>query len=111
MTPRVIPAVFTASTTSSAIDLQEGTLVGLELPSGFVGTVLTFQGAQSLDGTFQDIWYVSPTQVAAILTLTVLAASKSFVLSPELMAGFRYIKLVAGSGSYTVNCMVRNMGR
>lgn len=108
-TPRVIPAVFTASATSGAIDLQEGTLVGLELPSGFVGTVLTFQGAQAIDGTFQDIWYVGATQIAAILTLTTLAASKSFTLSPELLAGFRFLKLVAGSGTYTVNCMVRNM--
>jgi len=107
-TTRIHPAVFTASTTSAVVDLGEGALVGLELPSGFAGTTCSFQGSN--DGvTFQDVWYVSATQVAAILTLTTLAASKNYTLSPDLLAGFRYLKLVAGSGTYTVNCIARSL--
>lgn len=106
--PRKVPAVFSASATSAAIDTKEGTIVGLEIPSGYAGTTLKFQGASDPDGTYNDIYYLSGV-AATILTLTSIAASRNVTLDPKLLAGFRYLKLVSSaSESLTVNVMVRD---
>lgn len=112
-TVRTIVATFTASTTSGEIDLGEGTLVGIELSSGFQGTTITFQAASAptaQGGTYQDVFALTGAAsfAAAVLTITAVAASKSLTLSPDILSGYRWIKLVAGTGTYTVNCMVRN---
>lgn len=108
-TTRIVPATFTAATTSALVDLGEGTLVGVELTSGFVGTSLQFQGSN--DGvTFQNISGFnegSATPYTSIAINLVVAASTNYTFKPDLVAGFRYLKLVGGSGTYTVNCIVR----
>jgi hypothetical protein len=46
------------------------------------------------------------------LTLTSVAENKNITISPEMLAGFRYLKLVSSaSETLTVNVMVRNTGR
>jgi|SRR5215813_5777237 len=112
-TTRIIPATFTAATTSAAIDLAEGVLVGVELPSGFVGTSLTFQGSND-NITFQAISGFnegSATPYTAVAINLTVAASNNYTFKFGLCAGFRYLKLIAGSGTYTVNCIVRSLGR
>ena len=111
-TIRTVPAVFTSSTTSGAIDLGSDTLVGVELPSGFQGTSLKFQGSND-NATFQDVYGLNEgvaTPYTSIQIDVVVAASKSYTFKADFLAGFRWIKLVAGSGSYTVNCFCRSMG-
>ncbi len=111
-TVRVVPAAFTASTTSAAIDLGEGTLVGLILPATHVGTTLKFQGSDDINGTYTDIYYI-PVLAAVLLQFTGLTTltALNVTLSPELLAGFKFLKLVSGSAeTLSITCMVRNMG-
>jgi hypothetical protein len=108
---RIVPAAFAGSATSAAIDIGEGTVVGLQIPAGYAGTTLKFQGANEEGGTYNDIFYLNGVAVTA-LTLTSVAENKNITISPEMLAGFRYLKLVSSaSETLSVNVMVRNMGR
>jgi len=107
--PRKVPAVFTASATSAAIDTKEGTIVGFEIPSGFTGVSLSFKATSDADnGTYNDVYYLSGV-AATILTITSVAASRQITIDPKLLAGFRYLKLVSNaSETLTVNVMIRD---
>lgn len=108
-TVRKVPAVFTASATSAAIDVAEGVVVGLEIPAGYQGTTLKFQGTSDPSGTYNDIYYLNGV-AATIFTLTSVAENKNITLDFDRLVGFRYLKLVSSTTeTLTVNVMVRNI--
>lgn len=73
-------------TVSAAIDLEDGTLLGVFIPAGFVGTTLTLQ-ASADNSTFVAVAGVSKT----------VAASNYVPFAPSETAGIRYVKFVSGS--------------
>lgn len=77
-------------TVSTAMDMEDGTLCGVFIPAGFVGTAMTFQ--TSIDG----ITFVAVNNAAGALSY-VVAASKYIAIDPKDFRGMRYIKLVSGS--------------
>jgi hypothetical protein len=108
-TVRLVPAAFAASATSAAIDVGEGTVVGVQIPAGFQGTTLKFQGANESGGTYNDIYYLNGV-AATVLTLTSVAENKNITISPEMLAGYRHLKLVSStSETLSINVMVRNI--
>jgi len=79
-------------TTSTEIDLENGTLCGFYTPAGLVGTAITFTVSTETGGTFVGV----EKQDGSALTYTV-EASKYYYLNPADFAGVRFIKLVSGS--------------
>lgn len=79
-------------TVSSAIDLQQTSLVGIHVPTNFNGNTLTIQ--TSLDG---NTYYNVETGAGAVLTLTVNTAPCYLVVDPMDLVGVRLMKLTAGS--------------
>jgi hypothetical protein len=78
-------------TVSTAVDLENNTLVGLELPAAFTGIAITFQGSNN-NGTFKDVKKEDGT------SYTLVVAQNTYVLiPPSALAGLRYVKIVSGS--------------
>jgi len=92
-------------TVSAAIDLEDGTLCGVFIPAGFVGTALTFQAGATEDGTYYAI-----NNAAGALSYTV-AASKFVGIDPKDFHGVRFVKFVSGTsesgGPLTLTAAVR----
>ena len=81
-----------SATVSSAADLNGTTLVGIDIPAGFDGTAMTFQ--VSSDG----VTYYTYKKLADGLAVTaVVGANASYATVPTDFAGYRFIKLVAGT--------------
>ena len=93
--------VANAGTTSNAVDVQSGLLVGVEIPAGAEGTTLTFE--ESVD----DVTY-SPVRVEAgtayTLTIAATAALHRFA-NPYFFLGAKYLKIVlaAQTGAITID--------
>lgn len=80
-------------TRTAAIDLNGFTLVGIQLPTTFTGTTLTFEASSSIDGTFVP---VKAGTSGSNLTYTV-AQSTYAALDPKDFYGLNFIKVVSGS--------------
>lgn len=96
-----------AGTTSAAVNLGGMTLVGLLMPSTFVGTTVKFQAAEALAGTYRLV----TDGAGSDYSLTV-AVNKFVPVDPTKMAGVRYLKLVSGStetGGATVVLALRRI--
>lgn len=78
-------------TVSGAVDLGDLSLSGLIVPV-MTGTALTFQ--VSIDGTN---FYVLHDRAKTAFTVTVDETARAFYLTPQIFAGWRYIKVVSGS--------------
>lgn len=93
-------------TVSEAINLEDGTLVGVYIPTGFVGTALTFQASN--DGTN----FFAVNVLGGALSYTV-AASKYVGIDPKDFYGVKYVKFVSGSsetgGPLTLTASIRTM--
>lgn len=76
---------------SPAVDLGDLSLCGLIVPV-MTGTALTFQ--VSVDGTN---FYVLHDSTKAAFTVTVDGTARAFYLTPQIFAGWKYIKVVSGS--------------
>jgi len=85
--PRV--TIPNGQTVSNAIDLGEQVIVGIQMPSGFTGTSLTFQASADA------ITYVAVTDKAAAAYTVTVSASKYIVISPYDLAGVRFVKFVS----------------
>lgn len=89
-------------TESGVLDTLHYRIGTLHFDSEFDGTTLTFKASQEPDGTFQDVYDDSGSQVS----LTV-AADRAVALASEgaamALAGFRYLKLVAGAQTNATN--------
>lgn len=87
-------------TASAEIDLAGTTLCGLFLPSNFSGTSLTLQASSASGGT-----YVSVFSGGSAFTLSGSASSYVPIESMPVLAGVRFIKLVAGT-TQTANVII-----
>jgi hypothetical protein len=79
-------------TTSAEIDLGGTMLVGLQMPSTFTGTSVTFTVANASGGTFQTMKDGAGNSVSKTV-----AASQYIAIDPTLFRGVRFCKIVSGS--------------
>ena len=82
-----------AGTKTAAIDLAGFTLVGVQLPTTFTGTTMTFEASSAIDGTFVA---VKAGTSGAALSYTVAQATWA-ALDPKDFYGLNFIKIVSGS--------------
>jgi len=86
-----------AGKTSSVVDLEDGVVLGLILPA-LDATTLTFTASASSDGTFVAV------QSKALAALTISSGTGAIAIASDDLAGlagYRYIKIVAGSAQNT----------
>lgn len=106
---RTVTIVLATSTTiSSALDLGSTSLVGLRLPSNFIGTALTFTCSDTSGGTFDQLLKDDGTAY----TVT-CAASKYVAVDYTKFVGVNFLKLVASTvqttDTKTITCYARNL--
>jgi hypothetical protein len=83
--------VSVGQTISNLVDLKGETVIGVYVPAGFSGTVISFQA--SPDGTN---FFTVNDETGVALSVTVVAGT--FVkIDPSYLAGIRYLKLVSGT--------------
>ena len=84
-------SVAASGTTSDEFVVDGCSFGGVECPASLTSTAMTFTVCDTIAGT-----YVALTDSAGTSISQTVAASKAFVLPPELFA-FKYAKLVCGS--------------
>jgi hypothetical protein len=102
---------------SGAIDLGDGGLVALQMPSGWDTGGLSFQASSDLGGTYADVYTSTSLGVSTELTIGA-AASEYIALNASVFAGMRYIKIRSGTtgspvtqtAARTIKTMVRRLG-
>ena len=93
----------TSGTTSTEIDLQGRTLVGLITPAGLSSTAITFKSAITQGGTA----ILLADKDDADFTVT-CAASTQYHLEPTVFAGVRFLTLELGtSETATITLVTR----
>ena len=93
-------------TTSAAVDLGEGVLVGLQFAT-MTGTAITVQSAEAIDGTF-----VLVALRGGAFSITMASDRWIALLSEETRGLGRYVKLISGSSEgadRTIKTYVRNI--
>lgn len=83
-------AVFTASNTCAAIDLEGMTLMEAHIPSSFTGTTLTVLMSDDIAGTFEELHDRNGDPVSITVDVSTWA---SFGEVANILAGVRFIKL------------------
>jgi hypothetical protein len=84
--------ILSGATTSNSIDLENLTLCGIQTPAALTSTAITFTA--SVDNvTFVPLYDASTGSQISVTTTT----SRGYVISPQLFAGVRYLKVVGGS--------------
>jgi len=106
--PRVKPHVLVAGSTS-AIDLEGGTLVGVLLLDNITSTTFTITVSNATDGTFVTL--KDPLASGAAITYTVGATSTGyFPINQINTLGFRFCKIVFDqSETPTIYTVTRNL--
>lgn len=84
-------------TVSAAVNLRGMTLCGIIVPSDFVGTVITFQMSDAIDGTYRIMQDGAGASVSKTVTLASPPASLYIKVDPADFAGVQFLKLVSGS--------------
>jgi hypothetical protein len=113
--PNVTIAI--SGTLSAAIDVGEGGLVAIQMPSGWDAAALTFKASNDLGGTYADVFDGSTGLVLTVAS-TAAAASQYIVLNAGTFAGIRYLKIQSGTtgspvtqtAARTLKTMVRRLG-
>jgi hypothetical protein len=83
-------------TVGVAIDLRGQRLVGIKTPAALTGVTLTWQVAETSDGTFVAASHLATLAVTATVLTSV--AANQFIKLPEDKAPLNcYLKLVSGS--------------
>ena len=90
--PNAIITVAVDSSVAAAIDVGDGGLVAIQMPSAWTAASLTFQASADLNGTYYDVYDITGTELA-ITT----AASRYVALNASTFAGLRYIKIRSGT--------------
>ena len=85
-------------TVSSAVDLYGTALVGFITDANLTGTALTFQGSDSLAGTYKAIALLSTgVNIAGVVT-----TNKYYTLGTTIdLSAVRFLKIVSGSAQST----------
>lgn len=86
-----------AASLSGAIDLAGFSQVGLVMPAAWTAANLTFQGCDTLGGTYQDIYDSAGNE------LTVIAAASRCIADIPELAPFRFIKIRSGTSGTPVS--------
>lgn len=92
-------SIASAATVSSVADLRGKMLHSFQIPSAFTGTTISFQMAETPDGTFTDVYHLS-TLAATKTTISAVATSIAVVVDSNLLPqgiGNCALKLVSGS--------------
>lgn len=93
--------IASGQTESGEIDLGGADLCGLFIPSNFDGTTLTIKAASAPGGTF-----VAVQAAGADYTLTTTASKYCPIENLAVVAGLRFIKLVAGTSQSTTDTVI-----
>jgi len=89
--------VITSGTTTSAINLDNRVLVGVQTPSGIASTTMKIEASSTSTGTFDEV-YDSLGQYGAVGDVTfTIVASKQIIIPPQITAGVMVCKLVFNS--------------
>ena len=89
-------------TESSIIDLSGLELVGLFLPAGFTATSLSLQAAPSLSGSYVAV----QDGYGSSYSLSVAASRYVPIHNFNVVAGLRFIKLVAGTAQASADALI-----
>jgi hypothetical protein len=105
-TSAVVPVtIANGQTVSTAADISEKIVTGIEMPAAFTGTALTFQVASDSAGTFQILTKIDGTNYSVTV-----AAAKNVNIPALDLAGWRFVKIVSGSAEgadRVINLMCR----
>lgn len=98
--------ILSGATVSSILSTSGMTLVGIQVPAAFTGTVITVQASDSATGSFFPVY-----NSAGALSYTV-APSRWLVIDPKDFIGLQFIKLVSGTAEAAdraVNLMLKGI--
>lgn len=101
--------IASGQTKTDPIDLVRHSLVGLNFPSTFDGTTVTFESCDTFGGTYLPV--IGSDGNAISFTV---AASKNLVLNEAQQAMFRairFMKIVAGSSQTTSDTVLKVIKR
>lgn len=92
--------VTVGQTVSGAVDLKGDTVIGIYVPTGFSGSVITFQA--SPDGV---TYFAVNDETGGAISIPVTAGT--FVkVDPSYLAGVRFLKLVSGTAQATADSVI-----
>lgn len=91
-----------AGTKTGAIDLAGLTLVGIQFPTTFTGTTITFEASDALAGTYVP---VKAGTSGAALSYTVAQATFA-ALDPKDFYALNFIKIVSGSSEASARTLI-----
>lgn len=97
----LIATITSGQTTSGEIDLSGADLCGLFIPATFDGTTVTITASPISGGTF-----VTVQSAGADYTLTTTASKYCPIENLAVVAGLRFIKLVAGTAQSTTDTII-----
>ena len=83
---------------SAAVDLLDRTLTAIQMPATWDAADLTFQAAEDLNGTYQNVYDDNDAE----MTIQA-AAARYIVIQPPKLAGLRFIKIRSGTSGSAVN--------
>lgn len=92
--------ILISTSTSTAFDARSMAAFGLQMPSAFTGTTITFTVSADGGTTYQALYDITNTQVS----MTV-AASRSYDLPAELTT-WTHFKIVSGSSEAAARSLV-----
>jgi len=111
-------SIAASASLSNAIDVGDGGLVALMLPSGWTTALITFLASDDLAGTYAPVFDGSGTGLVLTVLATAGVASQYIALNPGTFSGLRYIKIQSGTvgspvvqtNAVVVKTMVRRLG-
>lgn len=81
---------------STAVEIGATSLEGLFIPAAFTGTVLTFQAALTLGGTYQNLYDDSGTEVSVAVAA---GRAVSIDFAALKLAQWRFLKIRSGTAA------------
>lgn len=90
---------------TTLVDTFAGRVAGIVVPTGFEGTAITFEASDDEAGTFLPCHDDTGTEISVTV-----AAGRHVLVDPNLLAGARWVKLVAGTaqtGDITLRVAMR----
>lgn len=83
--------ISSGGTTSSALNLNGLSLVGITFPTSFTSTSVSFTGSTAIGGTYRAVYDTS-----GAISYTI-AQNRYYSLDPVKFQGLKYLKIVTGS--------------
>lgn len=105
-TSMYIATIANGATTSDAIAIDSAVAMGLQMPSAFTGTSITYTVSADKGVTYQALY----DSTGAVQVTTAVAASRSYDLPAELTA-WTHFKIVSGSSEGSARTLYITMKR